>query len=84
MRKADEVVGITVEYIDRIQPDVTKARNAGIHDDTLLAVSAQEPVGWLNIHSLKFRPNPLVKMEFINASTVAGPQEIALYAKLMP
>ena len=44
--------GITVEQIDRIQSDVTKARNAGIHDDTLLAlcalarraVSAQEPV----------------------------------------
>ena len=47
--------GITVEHIDRIQSDVTKARNAGIHDDTLLAlcalarraVSAREPVAWI-------------------------------------
>ena len=58
MSKADEVVGITVEHIDRIQSDVTKARNAGIHDDTLLAlcalapraVSAQEPV-WMPIET---------------------------------
>lgn len=35
--------------------------------------------GWLNIHNGKYRQNTLFKIEAVNASTVAGPQEIPLY-----